>query len=118
MAGNTRGSARSSLGLLEVTDAGLPRRVNRPSLTRTAHAEPAPTPAVGLDEEATRDPLYPVALLKIAMAMRRLGPEEELHFDSILQEVMDDLALDKQAFRSYLDKNMGRLMAAVRARGY
>jgi len=64
------------------------------------------------------NPLYPVALLKIAMAMKRLSGEEERHFDAILDDVLSDMVIDREDFRAYLTRNMGRLLAAVRCRGY
>jgi len=69
-------------------------------------------------DEHEVDPLYPVALLKIAMAMKRLPPKEELHFERLLDEVLSDLVLDRDHFGEYLQQHMGRLMAAVRSRGY
>ncbi len=68
--------------------------------------------------EAFHDPLYPVALLKIAMAMKDLDPEATLVFDQLLDEVLDDMVIDREEFRRYLQRNMGRLIAAVKLRGY
>ena len=64
------------------------------------------------------DPLYPVALLKIAMAMKDLDSEATLVLDRLFDEVLDDMVIDRDEFRRYLQRNMGRLIAAVKLRGY
>lgn len=64
------------------------------------------------------DPLYPVALLKIAMAMRRLPANQTRLFESLLDDVLSDMVIDRDDFRAYLERNMGRLVAAVKMRGY
>lgn len=66
----------------------------------------------------TVDPLYPVALLKIAMAMRRLPAEETRVFEALLDDVLSDMVIDREDFRDYLERNMGRLVTAVKLRGY
>lgn len=62
------------------------------------------------------DPLYPIALLKIAMALKRLEPSAEQHFEALLDDVLEGIVIDRDEFRRYLKKHIGRLTAA--ARGY
>lgn len=63
--------------------------------------------------DVTLDPLYPVALLKVAMALRRLDQHDEVHFEAILDEVLRDMIIDRDEFQGYLARNMGRLVAAA-----
>jgi len=60
------------------------------------------------------DPLYPVALLKVAMKLKRLEPSAEEHFESLLDEVLDGMVIDREDFREYVKKHLGRLTAAAR----
>ena len=98
--------------------AATPAPVNESH--RIELAEPAGTEAspaeVGGGEAV--DPLYPVALLKIAMAMRRLPAAETRVFEALLDDVLSDMVIDRDDFKSYLERNMGRLVAAVKMRGY
>ena len=97
------------------------------SATAVVEAPPEPVETVEIDVQpmqdalvgdGTIDPLYPVALLKIAMAMRRLPVNETQVFESLLDDVLSDMVIDRDDFRAYLDRNMGRLVAAVKMRGY
>ena len=69
-------------------------------------------------EREAHDPLYPVALLKVAMRLRRLDDGGVQQFEAILDDVLRDMTIDREAFGRYLAKNRGRLMTAVRSRGY
>ena len=52
------------------------------------------------------------------MAMRRLPDAETRVFEDLLDDVLSDMVVDRDDFRSYLERNMGRLVAAVKMRGY
>jgi len=71
---------------------------------------PAAEPQV-MPEEVARSPMYGVALLKIAMEMKR-APELEL--DEILRGVLGRMRLDEAAFRRFLEQNGGLLRAIAR----
>ncbi len=119
------GGLKSRVAVVEAEPENELHETARAPAPATEHhrielAEPAgrsePTEAVGGGE--TVDPLYPVALLKIAMAMRRLPDAETRVFEDLLDDVLSDMVVDRDDFRSYLERNMGRLVAAVKMRGY
>jgi hypothetical protein len=62
--------------------------------------------APGAPEEVAQSPMYGVALLKIAMELKRT-PKAGL--DDILKGVLDRMRLDEPAFRKFLEQNGGLL---------
>ena len=64
--------------------------------------------AVAPAEEVAHSPMYGVALLKIAMELKRT-PAAGL--DDILKGVLERMRLDEPAFRSFLEQNGGLLKA-------
>lgn len=67
---------------------------------RTLTEEPA------APEEIAQSPMYGVALLKIAMELKR-APASGL--DEILKGVLERMRLDEPAFRRFLEQNGGLL---------
>jgi hypothetical protein len=65
----------------------------------------------GGSEEAA-NPYYAAALLKVALAMRRNGGGGLEH---LVDQVLQDLAVDPRDFRRYLERN-GSLLRAVARR--
>lgn len=59
--------------------------------------------------------MYQAALLKIAMKMRK---EEFRGFDEIFNEILNELELDPDEFRHYVNAHMQSLLATVQRRGY
>jgi hypothetical protein len=70
---------------------------------------------VQVDEQAAEveaSPLYGVAMLKIAMELKK---SETATLDDILKGVLTSMALPEEAFREFLSKN-GGLLRAIAAR--
>lgn len=59
-----------------------------------------------LEAKVTESPLYGVAMLKIAMELKKPGAND---LDSILTGVLQRMRLDEQEFRAYLSANGGLL---------
>jgi len=64
------------------------------------------TEGPGAPEEVAQSPMYGVALLKIAMELKR-APQAGL--DEILKGVLERMRLDEPAFRRFLEQNGGLL---------
>jgi len=62
-------------------------------------------------EEVASSPMYGVALLKVAMEMKRAP---ELALDDILRGVLERMRLDEPAFRRFLEQNGGLLRSIAR----
>jgi hypothetical protein len=60
-------------------------------------------------------PLYGVAMLKIAMELKKPGAGE---LDDILSGVLSRMRLDEQEFRQYLTQNGGLLRAIAQKKKY
>jgi hypothetical protein len=61
------------------------------------------------------DDLYAVAMLKVAMELKRSGGRG---FDQVFEETLRALGVDRAAFKNYLDRNMSQLMKTAKRRGY
>jgi hypothetical protein len=61
------------------------------------------------------DDLYAVAMLKVAMELKR-GPARG--FEAIFEETLKALDVDRDSFRAYLGRHMDKLMQTARKRGY
>ena len=59
--------------------------------------------------------MYQAALLRIAIKMRKT---EVKGFEEIFSEILNDMQLDPEEFRHYLNTHMQSLMATVKKRGY
>ncbi|MBW2699575.1 MAG: hypothetical protein JRF33_02040 [Deltaproteobacteria bacterium] len=68
-----------------------------------------------MDLEEKQERMYQAALLKIAMKLRK---EELKGFDTIFNEILQDMNLDPDEFRRYVNTHMQSLMATVKKRGY
>ena len=70
----------------------------------------------GMDkQEIVEEKMYQAALLKIAMKMRKKQPKG---FNEIFTDILYEMKLDPEEFRSYVNANMESLMATVKRRGY
>ena len=59
--------------------------------------------------------MYQAALLKIAIKMRT---NDLRGFEEIFTEILQDMELDPEEFRRYVNIHMESLMATVKSRGY
>ncbi|HUU03906.1 MAG TPA: hypothetical protein VM425_20895 [Myxococcota bacterium] len=66
-------------------------------------------------DSAKQQRMYQAALLRIAIKMRKT---EVKGFEEIFSEILDDMQLDPEEFRHYLNTHMQSLMATVKKRGY
>jgi hypothetical protein len=71
--------------------------------------------ATQLSQEVQANPMYGVAMLKIAMELKR-APEGELN--GIVKGVLERMRLDEPAFRRFLDQNGGLLRAIAQKKEY
>ncbi len=78
----------------------------RPIQVETEVQHPDGEDNPGLD--AAESPLFGVAMLKIAMELKKPNPAE---FDQILSGVLRRMNLSEHAFRAYLTRNGGLLRA-------
>ena len=65
--------------------------------------------------QVEESPLYGVAMLKIAMELKKPGAGE---LDDILTGVLSRMRLDEQEFRQYLTQNGGLLRAIAQKKNY
>lgn len=76
-------------------------------------------PARAREDEAPAEvedsPLYGVAMLKIAMELKKPGAPA---LDEILSGVLSRMDLSEDAFRAYLERNGGLLKAIAQKRRY
>lgn len=68
-----------------------------------------------MEKDNTQDRMYQAALLKIAMKMRR---QELKGFEEIFADILNEMHLDSEEFRHYVNTHMESLMATVKKRGY
>ena len=66
-------------------------------------------------DSAKQQRMYQAALLRIAIKMRKT---EVKGFEEIFSEILNDMQLDPEEFRHYLNTHMQSLMATVKKRGY
>lgn len=85
----------------------------------TTHLRPLTGSDIGVLEEAPRPPppsgeapLFGVAMLKIALQLKR---EPARPLDALIREVLTRMKLDETAFRAFLDTNGGLLKLVARA---
>lgn len=91
----------------------MPKRQSSRSLETevTTQVEPRPLDA----DEVQESPLFGVAMLKIAMELKK--PDAQ-GLDSILTGVLSKMRLDEGEFRAFLEKNGGLLRAIAQRKGY
>lgn len=70
---------------------------------------------VDAESELQRNPLYGVAMLKIAMELKK-APESTL--DEIVRGVLAKMGLSEGELQSFLEQNSGLLEAIARRRRY
>ncbi len=59
--------------------------------------------------------MYQAALLKIAVKMRK---GEMKGFEEMFRDILKEMDLDPEEFRSYVNSHMTSLMATVKKKGY
>lgn len=84
------------------------------SLANTAEAK-AETAAAEAPEAVTASPLYGVAMLKIAMELKKAEPAP---LDALITGVLKTMRLDERTFRNYLEANGGLLRSIAQKRSY
>jgi hypothetical protein len=82
-------------------------------LAEAAEARAQSAPAV--PDEVSASPLYGVAMLKIAMELKRT-PQRSL--EELITGVLARMQLPEDDFRAYLNANGGLLRTVVAKRGY
>lgn len=80
--------------------------------TKTAEAEPKAELAAGSVELS---PLYGVAMLKIAMELKKADARP---LDELMSGVLKKMRLDENEFRAFLELNGGMLRTIAQRRGY
>ncbi len=68
-----------------------------------------------LPPEVETSPLYGVAMLKIAMELKKADARP---LDELVKGVLTKMRLDEGVFRAFLDANGGLLRSIARKRGY
>jgi hypothetical protein len=64
------------------------------------------------EPQSVSNPYYAAALMKVALALRRTDAS---NLDEVLSQVLQDLAVDPQDFKRYLEAN-GSLVKATKRR--
>lgn len=67
------------------------------------------------DGDPREDPMFGVALLKIAMQLRR---NPAAGAEAVVDGVIAAMGFPPETFRRYVEKNLGLLVTMARARGY
>ena len=83
------------------------------ALSNTVEAKQAA--AVEAPEQVTASPLYGVAMLKIAMELKKADPAP---LDALITGVLKTMRLDERTFRNYLEANGGLLRSIAQKRSY
>lgn len=73
------------------------------------------TQAAGTPAEVVASPLYGVAMLKIAMELKKA---EARPLDELIKGVLGRMSLDEDEFRAYLSANGGLLRTIASRRSY
>lgn len=81
-------------------------RVKTAVLTQTREQTPEPAPD---------DDLYAVAMLKVAMELKK---GQQRGFEDIFEETLKVLNVDRESFKKYLSRHMEKLMKTAQKRGY
>jgi hypothetical protein len=68
-----------------------------------------------MDLGSKQERMYQAALLKIAFKMRK---DQIKGFDELFSDILDEMDLDPEEFRAYVNTHMESLMATVKKRGY
>lgn len=104
-------------GHLMAIGVGKPSRVV-PLGRRTALVEVSPAPAAAehaAPPQLGASPMFGVAMLKIAMELKKAEPKP---LDELISGVLAKMNLDEQEFRAFLGANGGLLKAIAQRRRY
>jgi hypothetical protein len=66
-------------------------------------------------EDPSEDPMFGVALLKIAMQLKK---DPAAGAEAVIAGVVAAMGFPEDAFRRYVQKNLGLLVTTARKRGY
>ena len=69
-----------------------------------------------MSQDSKRQRMYQAALLKIAIKMRK--KDQLKGFEEIFSEILEEMELNPEEFRRYVNAHMSSLMATVKKRGY
>jgi hypothetical protein len=94
-----------------------PRVVSLKKRATTSVTAPARTaaPSQGVKPEVAASPLFGVAMLKIAMELKKADARP---LDELIKGVLTKMRLDEADFRSFLEANGGLLRTIAQGRGY
>ncbi|MFH1811834.1 MAG: hypothetical protein ABIJ09_24060 [Pseudomonadota bacterium] len=81
-------------------------KTNVLTLSQPAPVAPAPVPD---------DDLYAVAMLKVAMELKR---GQARGFEEIFEDTLKALDIDREHFKRYLSRHMDQLIRTAQKRGY
>lgn len=68
-----------------------------------------------VDEPAVDDDLYAVAMLKVAMELKK---SQDRGFEEVFEGALQAMDIDRERFRQYLSRHMDRLMLTAKKRRY
>ena len=97
------------------TSTVIEERAVAPETTARAAPESETTTAAPLPSDVSESPLYGVAMLKIAMELKKPNAGE---LEDILSGVLARMKLSEDDFRAFLSKNGGLLRAIANRRNY
>lgn len=80
------------------------------SLSEASQSQPPPVPP-----EVAASPLFGVAMLRIAMELKKA---DDRPLDELISGVLSRMKLDEAEFRSYLERNGGLLRTIAQKRKY
>ena len=89
------------------------RRGSQSKVVSLSHA--AVTAPVQAPETVTTSPLYGVAMLKIAMELKKADPAP---LDALITGVLAKMQLDESTFRKFLEANGGLLRSIAQKQSY
>jgi len=92
------------------------RKTGRTRAARTATLEKAPASAEARQDSIVEpDGLWPIAMLRIAMELKR---PEAPGLDQIISGVVAKMGIPKAQFEKYIEEHLGTLQEAAKKKGY
>ncbi|HEY3451257.1 MAG TPA: hypothetical protein VGK67_33170 [Myxococcales bacterium] len=92
------------------------RKTGKTRAAKTATLETTPAqPAREADEVMEADTLWPIAMLRIAMELKR---PEAPGLDEIITGVVKKMGIPKAQFEKYIAEHLGTLKEAAKKNGY
>jgi len=91
------------------------RKSGKTRLAKTATLERAPSTPPTQQTEIEPDGLWPIAMLRIAMELKR---PEAPGLDQIISGVVKKMGIPKAQFEKYVAEHLGTLQEAAKKNGY